>query len=58
MINCKAPEQHAYHVDIVDGVIVIFDATPGFCTATTDMVAPPKGIRTLGDHFLELGSSG
>jgi uncharacterized protein YbjT (DUF2867 family) len=26
--------------------------------ATTDMVAPPRGIRTLGDHYLELGSSG
>ena len=39
MINCKAPEQHTHHIDIVDGVIVIFDSTPTFCTATTNIAA-------------------
>ena len=52
MINCKAPEQHLYHIDMVDGVIVIFDATPNFCTATTNIAA------VLNELVAEMGDIG
>ena len=49
-MNIKAAGQQTYHVDIVDDVIVIFDATPFSSTATTDIAAVLVGLTTaVGD---------
>ncbi len=50
MTNYTATGQPTYHVDIVDDVIVIFDATPFSSTATTDIAAVLVGLTTaVGD---------